>query len=354
MKTTIVYDARPWEEAIRQTSSSDLVFFFERFQIGEAWKASMLEPSVFMEQYFLEDTKKLLVFLNEESVELLLLLWEARDSIELNYMDFQCIPSLELLGLIKYQRKEDCMLVNEEAKTNFYFYLKSRTSSKWVKKYQEFSYMIKGLLYQYGILTFLELYDRMKEKIPMSKQQFYQFLVGRGELWSHIAILSEQGKQIFYVSGPHLKEREHIFARYFEHLNQDLKRIDDEEALFLGRMDGIGPWKGTKDLLRIFLDDLCESTMEATILMKELLIMIQNGRSLESIYEKMSKKWQGQEKEEIEDMKECLNDMYWNVPIFGAKGYSRIEKEENQEVSFRVIPGGKKDEKNAEEETSKK
>lgn len=346
MKITMISDSKPWEEMLKQTPSQDLAFFFERFQIGEAWQASMSEPSVFMEQYFLENTQKLLVFLNQQSIELLLSLWEERQWMELDYFDFSCIPSLELLGFIKYNRKEDCIWVNEEAKTNFYFYLKGRSSNKWMAKYQEFSYMIKGFLDQYGILTFLELYDRMKAKIPMSESEFYQFLVGRGELWSYIAILSEEGKDTLYVSGPHLKERESIFARYFDHLDKILKPIDEEQAIFLGKMDGIGEWKGTKDLLRIFLDDLCETTMEATVLIKELLIMIQNGKDLQSLYDKMNKKWEGLDEEDIEEMKEYLTDMYWNVPIFGAKGYSRIEEEEiktKEEMSFRLIKGGKKD-----------
>lgn len=334
-----------WERMLKNTSSESLLLLCQRLQLEEEWRDSMQEPSVFLEAYFLEHPESFLILLSKEDYELLIRIWEENNFLSNEYINQQNIVPLEKLGLIQYRHKKREILVCEEAKNNFYFYLKSRSSRQWVDQYQKLEYAVKGMLYQCGIIELTQFYDIIineKDSSISTLSQFRQFLIGRIELWSFLGVLKNYSNGDYYIISHEVKDRDQVFWGWVQQEIDSFHKLLFDEAIFLGKMSGIGNWQGTKALLSYCLQTIYDDMIAATVFVKTVLLYIQNGDSIETIFEKLESKIEMFTEEETETIHKYIDQMYWNTPIYNLKGYSRqemIEKERN----FSVVKGGKKD-----------
>lgn len=332
-----------WEQMLKNTSSKSLLLLCQRLQLEQEWRDSRQEPSAFLEAYFLEYPESFLILLSKEDYELLIRIWETDSFLQNESINQQNIVPLEKLGLIQYRRKERTIVVCEDAKNNFYFYLKSRSSRQWVNQYQELEYAVKGVLYQCGIIELTQFYDiiNKEDSIISSLSQFRQFLIGRIELWSFLGVLKNYSNGDYYIISHEVKDRNQVFQGWLQQEIHSFNKISFEEAVFLGKMSGIGHWKGTKDLLSYCLQTVYEDIVAATVFVKTVLLYIQNGDSIEVIFEKIQSKIDRLTEEEKETIHRYLDQMYWHTPIYSLKGYSHQELLEKERTFF-VVKGGRK------------
>lgn len=332
----------PWEQMLAQNSQEELSLMYERMGITDAWRISMQEPSKFLEEYLLERPEIFPRMLSEEEFDLLLVIWDGRHMPDTRDMNRRNFISLEKFGFLKYDHKEKTVHINEEAKHNFYFSLKGRAMQKQKEMYQEMEYSVKGILYFYGIIDLTEMYDIIKVQYDVSFSIFWSFLIGRIELWSFLGILKHTQTDAYYAVSCEVRERDKIFAEHMRREKQDYAAFSVEEANALGKMSGIGRWKGTTQLLAYALETLYKEVMPATVFVKTILVYIQNGDSLSAVKEKIDSKINEFSQEEKKIVLDCIVDMYQYTPIYHLKGYSRHELEERTKC-FSVIEGGRRD-----------
>lgn len=331
-----------WDGMLKLNSQESLVFLCQRLRIEEEWQASYMEPAAFLQQFFMEDPDKIIMLLSQGDVELLFSIWDAKDSFELSYMDRRNIVPLEKVGFLQYDPRKKILLVNEEAKHNFYFYLKSRSSVRAIHEYQRLEYAIKGILYQCGIMEFTQLCDILLEGgIEKSKEEIHGFLVGRMEFFDFLGILKNTKTQAFYLESCEVKNRERIFEGWIQE-ERPFHKISMEEAIFSGKMNGIGIFKGSKEMMAFCLTKIFDDVIPATVFVKTILIYIQNGDPLEQLQEKLKSKISDFSEEEKNIFQEYLAQMYLYTPLFHLKGYSRWEVEQ-ENLRFSVIQGGRND-----------
>lgn len=329
-----------WRQMLDQNSQESLVLLCERLQIEEEWKHSMQEPAAFLEQYFLEYPESFYWLLTKEEFDLLLLMWEEHPDLDLEYASQRSIVPLEKLGFLRYDQRQKTVFVNEEAKDNFYFLLKSRLAAKQKEQYQSMEYAVKGILYFYGVVNLSTMYDIIEKEYDITHTGFWRFLIGRMEFWSFLGILKNKYAEEFYVISYEVRDRDEIIAGWMREPLPGYKEISVDEAIQLGMASGIGPWKGTEDLLAYGCHTLYGELLPATVFVKTLLVYIQNGDSLEKVKEKTELKIKDFTEEEKETVQDKVEEMYWHTPIYHLKGHDRseLEAEANR---FSVIEGGR-------------
>ncbi|MEE1312896.1 MAG: hypothetical protein UHS41_04005 [Lachnospiraceae bacterium] len=332
-----------WEQMLKLNSQETLLMLCQRLKLEEVWQDSMMELSAFLEKYLIEYPEKILLLLSKEDLNILFQIWGKGNSLDFSYMDQRNLASLEKLGFIRYSHSYKTITVNEEAKNNFYFYLKSKSARKKIQFYQDLEYAVKGILYQCGIIEFPQLCDiLLKGGEDISQSMMLEFLIGRMELWSFLGILKNTKTQVTYLESCEVKEREYVFRGWLNNGERPFHRISVDEATLIGKMNGIGNWKGTKEMLRLGLTKVFGDVLPATVFVKTILLYIQNGDTMEELEKKLKSKTSDFSEEEITQFREYLNDMYWHTPLFYFKGYTRWEIEQ-EEHKFSVIDGGKKD-----------
>lgn len=332
-----------WEQMLRATSSESLLLLCRRLQIEQMWMNSAEEPSVFLENYLREHPETLLILFTRENYKTILQIWENVGQLKVDRFYRQYLMPLEALGLIQYHHKEKELVICEEARSNFYFYLKSRSSRKKIEEYQELEYAVKGMMYQYGIIELTQFYDMIKRGVvsfPCSMDWFYRFLIGRTEFWAFLGVLKNNVSGDYYIISHEVKEKEQIFPIWIQ--QEAYCKLTFSDAVSLGKMSGIGTWKGTKELMSYCLKTVYDDVMAATVFVKTVLVYIQNGETAEIVFEKLQSKIEMLKPEEKHRIYGYIKDMYRHTPIFCLKGYSRQELTKAKQA-FSVIEGGKKD-----------
>ena len=334
---------KTWEQMLKRNSQDNLLLLCQRLMAEELWKESLMELSAFLEQYLGQHPEKLILLLSQCDIDLLFQIWNIGKKLDLSYTDQRNIVSLEKLGLIQYDHKEKRITINEDARANFYFYLKSRSSMKQIQHLQELEYAVKGILYQCGIIEFPHLCDILEEGgEEISSHFMHEFLVGRMEFWSFLGVLKNTKTEMCYLESYEVKNRNRIFEGWFEDQSRAFHRISMEDARLIGRMNGIGNWKGTKEMLSFCLTKIYKEVIPATVLVKTILIYIQNGDTMEELRNKLQLKIADFTEEEKLEFWKCIDEMYWHTPLFHLKGYSRWE-DRKEKQHFSVIHGGKRD-----------
>jgi hypothetical protein len=341
-----VFNDITWEQMLRQTPIENRLLLCERLPLKETWDASGQEPSVFLEAYFLDRPEIFLMMLSEEHLDVLLQIWNPRQALDLDSSEKRVLPGLENLGFIRYDHKNKILIVNEEAKDNFYFLLKSRSSAKKNRLYQKIEFAVKGILYQCGIIEMTQMYDMISKEVEIDYPEFWQYLTCRMTFWYFLRFMRNRDNGEIYVISYEVRDYDQVFCDWNITSSKEFRPLFLEEAVALGEMTGIGSWKGTSELLAFCLDELFEDdVMASTVFAKTILLDIQNGEKLEEIQKRLKRKMSDFSEQEKEMVYDCLKDMYWHTPLYALKGYSRYEREE-EERQFFVIDGGKSDEEN--------
>jgi hypothetical protein len=329
-----------WEQMLRRTSSDNQLLLCERLLLKEEWKASGQEPSLFLEKYFLANQDIFLMMLSADHLDLLFEIWDTRKTLDLEPADRRNLLPLENLGFIYYDHQNKQVVINEEARDNFYFSLKSRSSVRKNRLFQDLELAVKGILYQCGIIEITSLYDMIKGTTGIEYSQFWLYLVCRMEFWSFLGILRNRDNGEIYAISYEVRNRNQVFYDWMNQAPESFKSLEMEDAILLGTMNGIGEWEGTGELLAFCMDSLYEDIVASTVFVKTILVDIQNGAELDKIEKKIQPKIADFTEYEIETVYCYLKKMYLHTPIYGLKGFSRYEREK-MDNHFSVINGGK-------------
>lgn len=305
-----------------------------------------------------EDPSIIITILPENMIHFLIEVWEndevIMDSLRWNFMEY-----LKLFGFLTYHRsddahdKESVLYVIPEMKEYFYFTLKSKKNQLTMERYTEREKLISGFMYYYGFVDtriLHEYYVRASSSV-VSYQDFMDFLTGRCSFWAFGSLLKDvyDRKQFFQY---HSVQNPEILALYMQqHADCPYKKISREDLIYISDGTGIdNRWPGLNDLAVTLYDESSLDYYQATVMIRLLLDMIQNGKDLPQIRGEMSKVGFSSDKA-LDKAVAALNLLYENVPVFEYRGHSRREYQimfHEQEVrekqkAFKLIQGGKQE-----------
>ena len=332
-----IIDEKPWQEMLRLTGEKNMDLLLRHLRLEEAWIDSNTEPEVFLREYFSAHQESILMLLSEDDMEALFHIWEERKLQNSSNIELKQLEYLKRLGLIGYDHRDKVVRMNQEARQALYFYMKSRSAKHLLKQYQKLEERIKGMLYVYGIMDVTSLYEQLEFE-EMTKEQLLAFLYGRIEFWSFFRILADKRKTEYYIESADVKDRNHIFFQRLEEEWEEYQYISEEEACKISRMNGIGKWQGTKEMLVFLIDRIYHDVSPSVVMIKQILGDIQNGASMEELHEKLERKMEDLTPDQLEEFNMNLEKMYWHTPLFGQKGHTRWE---GNQYGFSIIQGGK-------------
>lgn len=274
----------------------------------------------------------LIKILPEYILEFLMDLWE-EDEIELvpEYWDY--LQYLRIFGLADYKKgnllsgepSEICVV--SEMKDCFYFLLKSRKSRQLMETYVEWEKIIAGLIYYYGMIDCYTLHEQFmkitKKMIPY--KEFITFMKCRCTLWSLGLILKDVMGQRDYFQYINVENGEILLMYIREHSDIGYKMIEKEDLFYISESAGIdNRWPGVSELGTLCIDELHMDYYQATVLIKSVILMIQNGDEWEKLIEKMQV-LSFQDEAVEQKAREELKRLYENVPVYELKGHTRKE-----------------------------
>lgn len=338
----ILISERPYVEELSTNKTRNLMVICERLFLPVQADASKLELARQIVQKLSEEPQVLIEMLQEEAIELLFELWEQKDqtfALEPNFNDLQ---QLRYLGFIHVE--EDFVAVNLEAEDMFYFLLKSHRSREIMDRYARWEQVIFGMLFTYGILDVYYCYDIFVQVTgeKISYPDLERFLLIRIVFWrSGILLRNEKTKRLFMVSREVL-DRNEIFDEWNEQQDLDFKEYTEDEYVALALGNGVTGWPGVSEMFAYILDEIEDDRYKAMVIMKSIILMIQNGASYLDTVVKVSRLLDADEEDEML-FYDCLKTVFYHTPIYGKKGHTLSDMARKQEdVPFKVINGGKK------------
>ncbi len=277
--------------------------------------------------------------LKEEAVDLLFALWQTEEDAILPEQHLEELQQLHYLGFVSADEKD--LLVNQDAKDIFYFSMKSRRMRKMMGKYTEWEKIIFGMLFTYGILDVYECYKIFEDlqEDPVFYIDFEEFLMRRMIFWhSGLLLRNERTKKLFLASRE-TEDRSQIFYQWGQHADLDFCRYSKQEYMDLARGNGIAGWEGISDLFLFVLDKSDQDRYQAMIILKMIVLVIQNGESYWDAVLKMNQALNLHSEEDEKEVCSCIKKIFYSIPIFGLKGHTREEL--TRKDMFQVIDGGK-------------
>ena len=149
----------------------------------------------------------------------------------------------------------------------------------------------------------------------------------------------------------HVENPEILLMYIQQYKDLPYKTIEKEDLFYVSEAAGIdNRWKGISVLGTLFLDEMQMNYYRATVMVKTLLLMIQNGCEWSDLKEKMAVL--PFESDEVrENVYDAVKLLYENAPLYELKGYSRKEYEKmfrqkqlkKKREMFTIINGRKRD-----------
>lgn len=290
----------------------------------------------------LQDEPHLLCeMLQQGAVELLFELWDgSEEEMDMDpYLNE--LQQLRYLGFVSLE--EELLSVNLEAKDIFYFSLKSRKTKEAMIRYTEWEQVIFGMLFYYGILdvhTCHGIFCRaMDEEIPYKTLE--QFLMIRIVFWRSGLLLRNQQDMHLFMASREVMNRNVVFDQWNEWKDLQFKEYRLEEYKNLAMGNGIIGWDGIPELFQFILEEVEDDRYQAMLLVKSIVLMIQNGESYLEVVLQFAKMLPEEDADYEKTASQYLKRIFYSVPIYGQKGYSREELARQKEGVFHVIDGGK-------------
>lgn len=313
--------------------------------------------SAFKEE-FCNNTEWILKMIPGELLNFLVQIWE-NQQIKITPEQWEYLQYLKIFGLLTFKKgnpltdEPNEIYCIQEMKDTFYFLLKSKKSKKLMEQYEESERIITGFMYYYGMveMTVLHEYFMRVTKRMISYQEFVLFVKCRCSLWSFGLILRDNQRKREYYQYVNVENAETLLMYIREHKDLSYKNIEKEDLFYISDAAGIdNRWKGVSELGTLFLEEMKMDYYRATVMIKMLIIMIQNSCQWKELYEKITVLSFADEKiaNKVYDAAKML---YENVPVFEYKGFSRKEFEgmsrQNQlkkrKEMFKIIRGNKHD-----------
>ena len=336
----ILYSERPYVEELSTNKTRNLIVICERLFLPVQADAAKLELAGEIAGRLIDEPQVLLWMLQLEAIELLFELWEQKDgqfALEPNFNDLQ---QLRYLGFIHVE--EDQVAVNIEAKDLFYFILKSHKSGKIMERHTRWEQVIFGMLFTYGILDVYYCYDIFVQVTgeEISYDEMERFLLIRIVFWrSGILLRNEKTKRLFMVSREVL-DRNEVFDEWNEYQDLNFKEYTEDEYVALAMGNGVTGWPGVSEMFTYILEEIEDDRYKAMVIMKSIILMIQNGASYLDTVVKVSRLLDAEEEDE-KIFYDCLKTVFYHTPIYGKKGHTLSDMAKKQDdVPFQVINGG--------------
>lgn len=307
------------------------------------------------QEEFLGDWQWILRIYPESYLHLLLEIWE-KNEIEMDDLRWEMLQYLKLFGLLTYkktgrkQKEVSEIYYSDSMKQNFYFFLKSKDSQGYMRKYERWETAFCGMSYYYGLIPLRDAHKLVCQVLGESIEYdtFVTFIKCRADIWSLGSFLGDNnGKEYFQNHNVEQVENTLLFIQ--EHPNLSYKEISYPDLEYVRHGYGIdNRWPGISELGNFLVQEMGITYYRATVLVHTMITATQNGAEKEKIlgqldlitFEKDLYRQQAIE---------FVERLYDHVPVYEYKGYtySEIRKKEsekewkNRRKGFTIISGGK-------------
>ena len=222
-----------------------------------------------------------------------------------------------------------------------------------MEQYEEWEKIICGLMYYYGMVEVAVLHENFMRvtKRVISYGEFLIFVKCRCSLWAFGVLLRDVQRQKDYYQCVNVENPEMLLMYIQQHNDLSYKNIGKEDLFYISEAAGIdNRWPGVSELGTFMLDEMHMNYYRATVMVKTLLLMIQNGCEWGDLKEKMAVL-----PFDSPDMEEKVYDivkvLYESAPLYELKGYSRKEYEKmfrqkqlkKKREMFTIINGRKRE-----------
>lgn len=311
-----------------------------------------------LKEEFCNNSEWILKMIPRHFLEFLLSIWE-KTEIEVSLEEWDYLEYLKIFGLVTFKKGNPitdepnliyCIL---EMRDRFYFLLKSRKSRALMEQYEEWEKIICGLMYYYGMVEVAVLHENFMRvtKRVISYGEFLTFVKCRCSLWAFGVLLRDVQRQKDYYQCVNVENPEMLLMYIQQHNDLSYKNIGKEDLFYISEAAGIdNRWPGVSELGTFMLDEMHMNYYRATVMVKTLLLMIQNGCEWGDLKEKMAVL-----PFDSPDMEEKVYDivkvLYESAPLYELKGYSRKEYEKmfrqkqlkKKREMFTIINGRKRE-----------
>lgn len=280
--------------------------------------------------------------LQQEAIEFLLQCWDMEGESLIAEMYAREIEQLHFLGFLSYE--DDTILLNMEAKDDFFFSLKSRRVQEELEEGTRLENILFGMLFLYGILDIYECCQMIQEEMfpELTYDELEEFILLRIVFWQSGILLRNQMNSRLLLASREVENRNEVFIQWS--LREDLswKRYSEDEYKNLALGNGIGGWDGIPELYDFVMKNIENDQYKVMMIVKSLVVKIQNGLTYEEITSAYVNLLDEEDKEHQRILCELIRTLYKTVPLYSLKGHTRTElEEESQEARFHVIQGGK-------------
>lgn len=291
----------------------------------------------------LYDTPQLITkLLQQEAIEFLLQCWEMEGDSLIAQIYARELEQLHFLGFLSYE--DDTILLNMEAKDKFFFALKSHRVHDELEEGTRLENVLFGMLFLYGILDLYECHQIIsKEMFPeLTYDELEEFVMLRIVFWQAGVLLRNQMNLRLLLASREVENRNEVFIQWNLHEELSWKLYSEEEYKELALGNGIGNWDGIPELYDFVMKNMENDQYKVMMIVKSLVVKIQNGLTYEEISSAYVSLLNEEDKEKQRTLCELIRAIYKTVPLYGLKGHTRAElEEENSESRFHVIQGGK-------------
>lgn len=355
-KANIVRSDMEASAAMQTTSAETIKSILNRMGVGfEEGLPKEVYLSALKEE-FCSDREWILRIFPRPMLDFLLKTWE-NEQLDVQEEDWDYLQYLKIFGLAAFKKgnpitkEPNEIYCIQEMRDQFYFLLKSRKSSRKMLQYEEWEKIICGLLYYYGMIetTILhEIFMRVTRQM-IAYEEFLLFLKSRCSLWPFGLLLKDTRGEKEYFQYVNVDNPELLLMYIREHRDLLYKNIEKEDLFYVCDAAGIdNRWRGVTELGSLFLDEIHMDYYPATVMIKTLLVMVQNSCEWEELKEKLKILSTGSEAV-AERVKEAARLLYEHVPVYELKGYSRAEYEKifrqkqlkKKKEMFKIIKGKK-------------
>lgn len=307
---------------------------------------------------FCENNEWILKMIPRHILQFLLSIWEKTET-DIHLEEWDYLEYLKIFGLVTYKKgspindEPNIIYCISEMKDRFYFLLKSKKSKRLMEQYEEWEKIICGMMYYYGmaeVTVMHELFMRLTKRM-LPYEEFLTFVKCRCSLWSFGLFLRDVQKKREYYQCVNVENPEMLLMYVQQYNDLPYKSLEKEDLFYISEAGGIdNRWKGISELGALFLDEMQMSYYRASVMVKTLLLMIQNGCEWDDLIEKMAVL-----SFESEEMKEQVHStvkiLYEQAPIYELKGHSRKEYEKmfrqkqlkKKREMFTIIEGRKRE-----------
>ena len=283
---------------------------------------------------FCGSNKWILEILPRTFLDFLLRIWE-KTEIEVGIEEWDYMEYLKIFGLAAYQKGNplsgdiNIIYCIPEMRDRFYFLLKSRKSRALMEQYEEWEKIIMGLMFYYGMAEMTVLHDSFMRitRRMISYEEFVTFVKCRCSFWSFGILLRDVNQENEYYQYANVENAEMLLMYIRQHRDLPYKYVEKEDLFYISEAAGIdNRWKGVSELGNLLLDEMDMDYYRATVWIKTLLLMIQNGCEWGDLKDKMAVlSFTGEALRE--KVFGAVRILYENVPIYELKGHSRSEYE---------------------------